>query len=264
MCRYVALIPARGASKAIPGKNLRPVAGQPLIAWAVAAAAACRALDPVYVATDSGEIRRAVESLGIAGVVVVDRRPETATDEATTESVMADFLVRHCPRDATHLVLIQATSPLLEARHLSEGLRRLESSGADSLVSVCRQKRFLWRAQGDAAVPVNYDPTCRPRRQDFAGYLVENGAFYISSVAGLTTSHCRLHGKIALYEMEPETYVEIDEPADLALVESLLLGRRRARGAEQGGAGAPARAVPGVRSRSVRARGAPLAVREER
>ena len=76
------------------------------------------------------------------------------------------------------------------------------------------------------ATPINYDPLHRPRRQDFPGTLMENGAFYITKLEILQRYRCRLGGKIGIYEMDESTAAEIDEPSDLERVERLLLKRR--------------------------------------
>jgi len=216
----VAFIPVRGGSKSIPGKNIKPLAGKPLIYWTAKAASDCPEIDVVYVCTDDSRIRQVVEALGLPKVQVVGRSPETATDTASTESALLEFAQSvPCER----IVLIQATSPLLEAKDLSQAIAKFETSNCDSLLSTVNQKRFIWSTNADGfAVPLNYAPSHRPRRQDFNGYEVENGAFYIMTRAGLLASSCRLHGKMANYSMAPDTFVELDEPGDWKLVEGLL------------------------------------------
>lgn len=227
--KVVALIPARGGSKSIPLKNIRPIAGRPLVYWVLDAAFSCKAIDEVFVATDHERIASTVRSYG-QGVHVVGRSPVTATDDAPTESVLLEFAKTV---DADHICLIQATSPLLRASDLDAGFSLYFERGYDSVVSVVRQHRFIWRMLPDGtAVPENYDPRRRPRRQEYDGFFVENGAFYITSKQALLASQCRLSGKIGMLEMSPETYVELDEPSDWPVVEQLLLQRCR----EEGGA----------------------------
>ena len=215
----VALIPARGGSKGIPGKNLRPFCGKPLLYWACLAAHECTAIDEVYVATDSPEIAAAIEAFQLPGVRSIDRAAHTATDTASTESVLLDFAERV---DFTHIVLIQATSPLVAAEDLAQGCARIAAGDCDSIISVVRQKRFHWAEQPDGAVlPINYDPLHRPRRQDFAGQLVENGAFYITSRTRLLETGCRISGRIASVEMPEASYFELDERHDWTILEGL-------------------------------------------
>lgn len=229
--KTIAFIPVRGGSKGIPGKNIKLMAGKPLVLWTVEAASACAEIDEVIVSTDSVEIRRVVEVAGLPKVRVADRGAATATDTASTESVMLEYAQAN---EFARMILIQATSPLLQAEDLRGGIRLLQESGADSLVSVVEQKRFIWKREaGGLASPRNYDPAARPRRQNFEGYLVENGAFYICSRKGLLETGVRLHGKMAAYPMDEASYFEIDEPSDWIIVEGLLNKRGRPAGNQQ-------------------------------
>lgn len=228
--KYVALIPARGGSKSIPRKNIRPLAGKPLLYWTCKAASDVPAIESVYVATDDEEIAGVVRDLGLPRVTPIGRGPETATDSASTESVLLDFARRV---DFENLILIQATSPLLRSSDLQRAIELFESGSCDSVLSVVRQKRFLWSGKPGALVaPVNYDPARRPRRQDFDGFLVENGAFYLTAHARLLATGCRLSGRTAAVEMDEQSYLELDEPEDWLLVEQLLRHRLRKAGGD--------------------------------
>jgi len=218
--RNVALVPLRGGSKSIPKKNIKIIGGQPLCAWTLQAAHNSRRIDQVYVSTDSEEIKSVVSGLDM-NVKIIDRPSALATDEATTESVMLHFLKAVPSFD--NLVTIQATSPLLESWHLDEALENFEAEGHDSLLSVVRTKRFFWQDDG---TPLNYDPLNRPRRQDFPGVLLENGAFYITKSSLLAKSKCRLGGDIGFYEMPEESATEIDEPGDWDVAERQLKNSR--------------------------------------
>jgi CMP-N-acetylneuraminic acid synthetase len=211
----VALIPLRGGSKSIPKKNIKPLAGKPLCAWVLEAATTAKLIDTVYVSTDCPEIAAVVQRLNL-GVHIIDRPADIATDEASTEAVMLHFMEK-VPFEL--LVTIQATSPQLRAEDLDTALRRFEREGLDALLSAVRFKRFFW---SDDAIPINYDPLKRPRRQDFAGTLMENGAFYVTRRAIIEIYGCRLGGRIGIHEMAEESAVEIDEFSDWAFVEQLL------------------------------------------
>jgi YrbI family 3-deoxy-D-manno-octulosonate 8-phosphate phosphatase len=226
--KNVALIPLRGGSKGIPRKNLKALAGKPLFQWTLEAALQTQTIDWIYVSTDDSEIRNAVDSLSFDRVTVVDRSPETATDNASSESVLLEFAKQHA---FENLILIQATSPLLTSDDLHAGIQVFEESDADSLLSVVSQKRFLWkRIPGGTVQAINYDPMDRPRRQQFDGFLVENGAFYVSKKKGLVEYQNRLFGRIAMYQMPGETYFEIDEPCDWQILELLIERRSRSGG----------------------------------
>ena len=214
----VALVPLRGGSKSIPQKNIKLIAGKPLCAWCLEAAIGSRWLDSVYVSTDCKQIAEVVEGLGL-GVKVIFRPAEFATDEASTESVMLHFMRQV---NFGTLLTIQATSPLLEAQDLDLALTQFQDEEYESMLSAVRTKRFFW---SDDFKPINYDPTSRPRRQDFLGTLMENGAFYITKREILDLYNCRLGGKTGVYEMDESMAIEIDEPDDWGCVERLLLRR---------------------------------------
>lgn len=221
MTRWVALMPLRGGSKSIPGKNLRPIAGCPLFSWSLREAIASGCFDEVYVATDSPSIRQAVGEM-CPQAVVLDRSAASAADTAGTELILEEFQAR------VHfdvLCLIQATSPWTKAEHLREAKAQFEAASWDSLLTVAPMKRFFWSADGQ---PLNYDPANRPRRQDFPGQLTENGAFYFTKAETLRRCRTRLAGNIGLYRMPESTLLEIDEPADWAAAEQLLLNERAA------------------------------------
>lgn len=217
--RWVAYMPLRGGSKSIPGKNIRLLAGRPLFAWALGAAVESRSFDEVWVGTDSDRIAENVRQLFEDQVQVLRRAAHTCTDEATTESAQLEF-AQAVPFSV--LCTIQATSPMTAPADFRQARRSFEEAGADSLLTATRVKRFFW---SDDARPLNYDPARRPRRQDFAGTLMENGAFYFTSRALLEQQRSRLGGKIVIHEMGGDSATEIDEPGDWNEVERLLLVR---------------------------------------
>ena len=219
----VAFIPVRGGSKSIPLKNIREIAGKPLVYWTVRAACQCSEIEKVYVATDSDRIKEVVERFEMEKVSVIGRSVETATDIASTESVMLEFAQKYT---FDNIVLIQATSPLLTSEDLTGGFQEFYKQGTDSVLSVVRQKRFQWITNEDGFVlPANYDIFHRPRRQEFDGFLVENGAFYITGREALLKTESRLSGNIKAYEMDEAAYFEIDEPNDWIVIEHQLLER---------------------------------------
>lgn len=223
----VAFIPVRGGSKSIPLKNIKPICGKPLVYWTLRAACGCKYIDKVYVATDSTVIRETVESFKVgtqadlfSKAIVINRSDESASDTASTEFAMLEFASNY---EFDNIALIQATSPLLASEDLDRGFEAFEEEGTDSVLSVVRQKRFHWENdERGFAFPTNYDVFHRPRRQEFEGYLVENGAFYISSKAALMKSQNRVSGNMKAVEMNEDTFFEIDEPSDWVIIETLM------------------------------------------
>ena len=221
----VAFIPVRGGSKSIPLKNIKIIAGHPLVYWTVRAANECSYIDEVYISTDCEEIKDVVNGFGFSKVKVIERSPESATDTASTEFAMLEFAKKNM---FENVVLIQATSPLLTSKDLNGGFELYNTEGTDSVLSVVRQKRFIWDiTENKIAVPLNYDVFNRPRRQEFKGYLVENGAFYITNRDKLLQSKNRVSGNIKAYEMDELTYFEIDEPSDWVIIEKQLESKNK-------------------------------------
>lgn len=218
--RWVALLPLRGGSKSIPGKNLRIIAGRPLYAWSLAAALDSGCFDAVYVASDSADIRLDARSRFGSRIEVIDRAVENATDIASSESVMLEIAAKI---KCDVISLVQATSPLTRAEDFRAAREQFERDGLDSLLTGVELKRFFWTPDGR---PLNYDPSHRPRRQDFAGSIMENGAFYFTRMALLKQTGTRLGGRIGVHRMHDDTAAELDEPSDWPVVERLLLQRR--------------------------------------
>lgn len=219
----VAFIPVRGGSKSIPLKNIHEIAGKPLVYWTAKAANDCPVIDKVYIATDSEKIRQTAEGFHLDKLTVIGRSLENASDTASTESAMLEFAQSY---EFDNIVLVQATSPLLSTADLTGGFSLYGQAGTDSVLSVVRQKRFQWEMGKDGlAKPINYDIFHRPRRQEFEGFLVENGAFYITSRERLVKSCNRISGNIRAYVMDESTYFEIDEPGDWIVIERQLEDR---------------------------------------
>ena len=221
----VAFIPVRGGSKSIPLKNIKNLNGKPLVYWTVKAACECKYIDRVYVATDSDMIKEKIEDVVLGDkrfdkLEIIGRSRESASDTASTEFAMLEFAEKY---EFDNIFLIQATSPLLKSHDLEEGYKLFCEPNTDSVLSVVRQYRFIWNTVENGNVnPINYDTYNRPRRQNFDGYLMENGAFYISSKKDLLYSGNRISGNIKAYEMEESTAYEIDEITDWYVVETLM------------------------------------------
>lgn len=218
--KVIAFIPVRGGSKSIPLKNIKLFCGKPLVCWCIEALEQCPDVNEIVVATDSPEIERVVSSYPYKKVVVYHRSADSASDTASTECVMLEYInYAKLPAETTFM-LVQATSPLTETKHFSEALRMYERRGPmDSLLSCVRNYRFFWNEDGTS---MNYDYKHRPRRQDFDGMLMENGAIYINSVRNVLETGNRLSGKIMVYEMPEYTGMEIDEPDDWMILENLM------------------------------------------
>lgn len=217
--KTIAFIPVRGGSKSIPLKNIKPFCGKPLVCWNIEALEGCKEVDEIIVATDSDEIWQTVENRHYSKTILYRRSDENACDTASTESVMLEYInYAKLPIDDIFM-LVQATSPLTEGVHFSEALQMYAKGEYDSILTCVRNLRFFWNEDGTS---MNYDFMNRPRRQNFNGMLMENGAFYINTVGNILKSSNRLSGKIGIYEMPEYTATEIDEPDDWEILENLM------------------------------------------
>ena len=216
--KNIALIPLRGGSKGIPRKNLKEINGSPLCSYSINAALKAERIHEVWVSTENQEIIDFVNA-EFPKVNIRIRPDELATDTATTESVILDLINSNQFKPTDQLILIQATSPLVTSKDLDEALLQLSESEKNSLVSGVEFKRFTWQKDGN---PLNYNVFKRPRRQDFDGLFLENGAFYISNIATIERTQNRIDVPAELYFMAEETAFEIDEVSDWIIVENLL------------------------------------------
>ena len=215
----IAFIPVRCGSKSITFKNIKEFCGKPLVYWNLEALEKSNNIDEIFVATDCEEIKNVVNSFNFSKVDIYDRDKENASDIASTESVMLEFINRQNFKDNDLFFLVQATSPLTQTKDFDKALETLKNEKADSLLTCIRTKRFFWDKNAN---PINYDFTNRPRRQDFDGLFMENGAFYINSIENIKKDKNRLSDKIAIYEMEEFTAVEIDEEDDWLIAEKMM------------------------------------------
>ncbi|MGR0319127.1 cytidylyltransferase domain-containing protein [Agromyces sp. ZXT2-3] len=240
--RAIAIIPARGGSQGLPGKNVARIGGVPLIARAVHAALASERIDGVVVTTDDEEIADAARG---AGAEVVERPADLANATATSESALLhaiEALGRASGADgagapADVIVFIQATSPFIDPADLDAAVARVAEGERDVVFAATPTHGFLWReraddADGASAVGVNHDPSNRPRRQDRDPEFLETGAFYVLRTDGFVLARHRFFGRIGIQRVHPDTAIEIDDAADLARARALAprVDRRLAGG----------------------------------
>ena len=204
----VAVIPARGGSKGVPGKNVAPVGGVELVARAVRAARAAQRVDRVLVSTDDPLVAEVARQ---AGAEVVERPAAIAGDTATSESAVLHALDTAAP-EAGVVLLVQCTSPFLTAADVDAVAAPVADGRADAAFTAARSHGFLWRPDGTG---INHDPATRPRRQERPVELLETGAVYAMRVGGLREHHHRFFGRVLPVEVDPARTLEIDEPDDL-------------------------------------------------
>ena len=222
----LAVIPARGGSKGVPGKNVAPVAGVPLVVRAISAAHASGRVDRVAVSTDDDRIASVAAA---AGALVITRPDELAGDQASSETALLhalDTFEAQTGQIVEVLLMLQCTSPFITPDEVAACVDAVRD-GADTAFTAASSHGFLWRRDADGhAVGINHDKAVRPRRQDRVPEFLETGAVYAMSADGFRTHRHRFFGGTALIETDPERVLEIDDPADLARARTLahLLG----------------------------------------
>lgn len=215
----IAFVPVRCGSKSIPFKNIKEFCGKPLVYWVLKSLENSKSIEKTYIATDCDKISKVVNSFGFKKVEVYLRDKANAEDTSSTESVMLEFLNKNNFDKNDKFILVQATSPLTLSSDFDNAMTLYGNTSADSLLTCVRSKVFIWNKDG---TPTNYDYNKRPRRQDFGGVLIENGAFYISSIQNILESSNRLSGNISIYEMQEFQNIDIDEEDDWIIAEKLM------------------------------------------
>jgi YrbI family 3-deoxy-D-manno-octulosonate 8-phosphate phosphatase len=221
MTRVLAVVPARGGSKGVPGKNVLPVGGTPLVVRAVRECLAARRATHVVVSTDD----EAIAEAGLrAGAEVVMRPAEIAGDGATSESALVhamDVFAADHGADPDVVLLVQCTSPFITADDVDGVIAAVVDDGADTALTVAPFHGFIWRDGAAGVNGVNHDKASRPRRQDRPLDLLETGAAYAMRGDGLREHQHRFFGRTALVHTDPARVLEIDEPGDLARARAL-------------------------------------------
>lgn len=224
------VIPARGGSKGIPGKNLVLVAGKPLVAWTCEAALESDILTDVVVTSDDERIARAAREHGVENIVA--RPASLAADDTPMLPVLrhavTEFEGWRGPVDV--VVLLQPTSPLRRGAHIDAAVRLLQGSGADSVVSVVEVPHHFTPASLMSLDSGRLSPygggTTAVRRQDKPVLYARNGPAVLAMRRGALTAFDSLYaGDCRPLIMRPEESIDVDTHWDLALA-AFALGQR--------------------------------------
>lgn len=226
----IAIIPARGGSTRIKNKNLQKVGEHSLIRNSLIVCKNSGIFDEIIVSTDSSKI--AEESREFS-TMIHNRSKINSSATSSTESVisevMTDFpgLLKNEPL----IYLIQCTSPFLQEKDLRDSFKLIIDNNFDNncLISGYFTNKFIWEKNLETNnwIPKNYDPTNRPRTQDKIPFFVENGAFYVFGASNFQLTNCRIHGKVAEFEMDEIRSIDIDLEKDLEFANFLTTFLKR-------------------------------------
>jgi N-acylneuraminate cytidylyltransferase len=223
--KIITIIPARGGSKGVPGKNIKLLNGKPLISYSIESSIECKLIDDTYVTTDCNHIKQISEDYGAR---VIIRPPEISGDTASSESALIHALdYIDDKKNIDLIVFLQCTSPFREIKELENAIKIILKENSDSLFSGFVSHKFFWRKVNNKLESINYDYKNRPRRQDRGVEFIENGSIYIFKPNILLDFKNRLGGKISVYEMSESNSLEIDSHDDFILAEKLMKLRNK-------------------------------------
>lgn len=221
--KLIAIIPARAGSKGLPGKNLRELAGKPLVAHAIDAARDSQRFEAIYVSSDSPDVLSLAETRGVRAI---ERPTELASDTATMADVIRELylsLTRDRQTVGEAFALLQPTSPLRSARHVRECVNRFAASEFNSAVSICAvegapQKSLVLR---DGAVePLFGWDALHANRQALEPAYRQNGAIWITRWDAFHRDGRFIVPPAMPYVMEEADSTDIDNESDLAAAEA--------------------------------------------
>ncbi|HAT8530573.1 acylneuraminate cytidylyltransferase family protein [Vibrio vulnificus] len=230
--KILAITPARGGSKRLPGKNIKNLNGKPLVQWTIDAALAVQEIARVMVTTDCDEIAEIAKKAGAE--VPFIRPPELATDTSSSSDVIRHALdfYRAQGEEFDFVLLLQPTSPIRSADDIRHAIEQLKAHTADAVVSVCPCDHSpLWantlpddRSMADF---IRHEVS-QLRSQDLPDYYRINGAIYLTRVSRFYQENSLfLSSNIFAYVMDNESSVDIDHELDFLIAETVLKYREQ-------------------------------------
>ena len=218
----LAIIPARGGSKGIPMKNIVKLNGKPLLQYSITSSLNSKLISRTIVSTDNQKIERMSRNLGAE---VIKRPKILATNKIQMEPAIFHVLKKLKKNEGYKpeiIIVLPVTSPLRTNKHIDDALKLFLNNNYDSMFSGTISHHFFWKKRKQYVLPQNYNPKKRPNRQEMKDQFIENGAIYITKYNAFKKSHCRISGKIGLFEMTQKTSIDIDTKFDLFEANKLI------------------------------------------
>ena len=224
--KVLALIPARGGSKGLPGKNKKLLCGKPLIVWSIDAAKASKYVDDIIISSDDCEVFKIAEECGVR--VPFKRPSEVASDTATAMDVIlhaAEWLKAH-KEQFDIIVYLQPTSPLRTSEDIDKGLEFFVKKNSNSVVGVCKsaKSKHLMNtlpADGNMASFI-LSENANKNRQEQEAFFQVNGALYISRVDYICSEKNWYGDKTFAYVMPESHSVDIDTELDFFIAKLFI------------------------------------------
>ena len=223
MKNILAIIPARGGSKGLPGKNIIDLCGEPLINWTIQAAMGSKYISEIYVSTDDLKIKDVVEKSGIK--INHLRSKRLSQDDTLSIDVVLDILTFPQFSNIEFVCMLQPTSPLRNSRHIDEAFDKFFNLNASCCVSVCENEFSpFWSFEiNDKKIKSLFPSNSIPlRRQDLPTTYSLNGAIYIAKVDWIINNKSFLSDQTIAYVMQKNESIDIDDLEDLKKAEQLI------------------------------------------
>mgnify|MGYP001220606983 CR=1 FL=1 len=217
--KIICVIPARKGSTRLRNKNIKKFCGKPLVYWSIIISKLSKYVDKTYVTSDDPKILKLAQELECE---TVNRNAKLSNN-----TIMSDFAVLDVLKKFGKLydivIYLQPTSPLRKLDDIDLALEEFSKSKSDSLLSVVKNKKFIWHKKNKSNFydPVNYDIKKRPMSQNFFQYE-ENGSIYITKVKQFINSKNRLVGKISIFQMSDWQSYDIDNLDDFKKCEEVF------------------------------------------
>lgn len=220
--KKIAIIPIRSGSKTIKNKNIKKINNKPLFYYSLNACIKSKIFDEIIISSDSSNYLKIVQKYFKNKTITFhNRSKKNSLDQASTESVITEILKTRNAEVDDICYLVQCTSPMVLAIDLVKAYKLFKENNLDSLFTGFKKKIFIW-SNKKKLKPLNYNYKNRPRRQNFEGYIFENGAFYIFKTKLFKLKKNRLFGNLGAYLMPEIRSLEIDEKEDLILFRKII------------------------------------------
>lgn len=221
---FLAIIPARGGSKALPLKNIRLLAGRPLLAYTIDQAKAVSDIDLTVVSTDHAEIRKIAVEMGVN---VVERPHVLAVDDCPTELALLhalDTLAEEGTPTPDYVIVLEPTSPFRSAQTIRNCMGKIITERAPSLLTVRESKENVGTLVNGVFCPIR--PGAPRRRQEREAFFIESSTVYICEVDHLRTTHSLVANNWAAYVIPDTEAIDINTLEDFRLAECLINARQ--------------------------------------